>query len=288
MARERSTGLSELAGSGFIELDQAQQKLANLSVQLGLSESKLLDPIGNTQDPDQCLELLVRLTRDNNPKIQSIAANQAAFGRLCKVLGASVGLYEFLAREPEALGLFMQEPALPSSESSLIALTKAATGVSPIRIAYRQQLLKIAIFDVCSQDPAGQIGAVSKALADLAAAAIEAGLTLAKIELSDESNQVHFPKQDVSNTRIAVIGMGKCGARELNYISDVDVIYVAEPASSEIETDRALEIATKVCSRMMRIMDEPDSEPALWQVDANLRPEGKAGALVRSLESHKT
>jgi glutamate-ammonia-ligase adenylyltransferase len=74
----------------------------------------------------------------------------------------------------------------------------------------------------------------------------------------------------------------------LNYISDVDVIYVAEPASNEIETDRALEIATKVCSRMMRIMDEPDSEPALWQVDANLRPEGKAGALVRSLESHKT
>jgi glutamate-ammonia-ligase adenylyltransferase len=74
----------------------------------------------------------------------------------------------------------------------------------------------------------------------------------------------------------------------LNYISDVDVIYVAEPASSAIETDRALEIATKVCSRMMRIMDQPDSEPALWQVDANLRPEGKAGALVRSLDSHKT
>ncbi|MTA83599.1 MAG: bifunctional glutamine-synthetase adenylyltransferase/deadenyltransferase, partial [Actinobacteria bacterium] len=288
MARERSTGLSELAGSGFIELDQAQQKLANLSMQLGLGESKLLEPIGNTQDPDQCLELLVRITRDNNPKIQSIAANQAAFVRLCKVLGASVGLYEFLAREPAALELFLQEPALPSAESSLIALTKAAKGVSPIRIAYRQQLLKIAIFDVCSQDPAGQIGAVSKALADLAAAAIEAGLILAKAELSDEANQMHFPKQDVSNTRIAVIGMGKGGARELNYISDVDVIYVAEPASNEIETDRALEIATKVCSRMMRIMDGPDSEPALWQVDANLRPEGKAGALVRSLDSHKT
>jgi glutamate-ammonia-ligase adenylyltransferase len=81
--------------------------------------------------------------------------------------------------------------------------------------------------------------------------------------------------------------MGKCGARELNYISDVDVIYVAEPASSELETDRALEIATKVCSRMMRIMDQPDSDPALWHVDANLRPEGQAGALVRSLDSHK-
>ena len=286
MALERSTGLSELAGSGFIDLDRAQQKLSSLATQLGVSEASLLEPLGNTQDPDQCLELLVRLTRDNAPKIKSISAHGPAFGRLCKVLGASTGLFEFLSREPAALELFMQEPALP--DSSLEALTKAASGVSEIRIAYRLQLLKIAIFDVSSQDPVGQIGAVAEALADLAAAAIEAGLILARKELSDEANPIHYPAQDVANTRIAVIGMGKCGARELNYISDVDVIYVAEPASSEIETDRALEIATKVCTRMMRIMDQPDSEPALWQVDANLRPEGKAGALVRSLDSHKT
>ena len=286
MALERSTGLSELAGSGFIDLDRAQQKLSTLATQLGVSEASLLEPLGNTQDPDQCLELLVRLTRDNAPKIKSISAHGPAFGRLCKVLGASTGLFEFLSREPAALEHFMQEPALP--DSSLEDLTKAASGVSEIRIAYRLQLLKIAIFDVSSQDPVGQIGAVAEALADLAAAAIEAGLILARKELSDEANPIHYPAQDVANTRIAVIGMGKCGARELNYISDVDVIYVAEPASSEIETDRALEIATKVCTRMMRIMDQPDSEPALWQVDANLRPEGKAGALVRSLDSHKT
>ena len=286
MALERSTGLSELAGSGFIDLDRAQQKLSSLATQLGVSEASLLEPLGNTQDPDQCLELLARLTRDNSPKIKSISAHGPAFGRFCKVLGASTGLFEFLSRKPAALELFMQETALP--DSSLEALTKAASGVSEIRIAYRLQLLKIAIFDVSSQDPVGQIGAVAEALADLAAAAIEAGLILARKELSDEANPIHYPAQDVANTRIAVIGMGKCGARELNYISDVDVIYVAEPASSEIETDRALEIATKVCTRMMRIMDQPDSEPALWQVDANLRPEGKAGALVRSLDSHKT
>ena len=288
MALERSTGLSELAGSGFIDLDQAQQKLSTLSKQLGLSEAKLLEPIGCSQDPDQCLELLVRLARDNTSKIKSISAKEPAFERLCKVLGASIGLFEFLSREPSSLEIFSQEPELPTSNSSLALLTKAANGVSTIRIAYRQQLLKIAIFDVSSKDPAGEIVVVAEALADLAAAAIEAGLYLARKELSDNANQIHYPAQDVANTRIAVIGMGKCGARELNYISDVDVIYVAEPASSEIETDRALEIATKVCSRMMRIMDQPDSEPALWQVDANLRPEGKAGSLVRSLDSHKT
>jgi glutamate-ammonia-ligase adenylyltransferase len=288
MALKRSTGLSELAGSGFNHLDRAQQKLSTLSKQLAVTEDLLLEPLGNTQDPDQCLELLVRLSRDHGPRIKSISVNQPAFERLCKVLGASNGLFEFLFREPASLELFIQEPALPTPKQSLEALTKAAVGVSAIRVAYRQQLLKIAIYDLSSQDPVGQIGAVAEVLADLAAATIEAGLILARTELSDEANQVHFPARDVANTRIAVIGMGKCGARELNYISDVDVIYVAEPASSEIETDRALEIATKICSRMMRIMDQPDSEPALWQVDANLRPEGKAGALVRSLDSHKT
>jgi hypothetical protein len=48
MALERSTGLSELAGFGFIDLDKAQQKLSTLSEQLATSESKLLEPIGNT------------------------------------------------------------------------------------------------------------------------------------------------------------------------------------------------------------------------------------------------
>jgi glutamate-ammonia-ligase adenylyltransferase len=288
MVQERSTGLSELAGSGFIELDKAQHNLKILSQQLGQIETNLLEPIGSTQDPDQCLELLVRLAREHSPGINSIAVDEVAFGRLCKLLGASVGLFEFLVREPSALKLFSLEQTLPTAESSLVALTKAANSVSEIRVAYRTQLLQIAIYDVCCQDPIGEIGAVAEALADLAGAAIEAGLILAKTELSDETNPAHLPKQEVADTKISVIGMGKCGARELNYISDVDVIYVAEAASSQISSDRALEVATKVCSRMMRIMDQPESEPALWQVDANLRPEGKAGALVRSLESHKT
>jgi glutamate-ammonia-ligase adenylyltransferase len=47
-----------------------------------------------------------------------------------------------------------------------------------------------------------------------------------------------------------------------------------------------LDIATKLANRMMRAIDGTSSEPALWQVDANLRPEGKSGALVRTLESH--
>ena len=67
--------------------------------------------------------------------------------------------------------------------------------------------------------------------------------------------------------------MGKCGARELNYVSDVDIIFVAEDAD--------LAVATRVAGEMMRFASE-----TFFEVDAALRPEGKHGQLVRTLESH--
>ena len=70
--------------------------------------------------------------------------------------------------------------------------------------------------------------------------------------------------------------MGKCGARELNYVSDVDIIFVADAA-----TDSNLALATRVAGEMMRFASE-----TFFEVDAALRPEGKHGQLVRTLESH--
>ena len=166
-------------------------------------------------------------------------------------------------------------------------LSKSAVGVQELRTAYRSKLLLIASFDLDQMDATLGLSQVAASLADLAGATVDAGLELARLELGDSSNPASFPESEISQTRIAVIGMGKCGARELNYISDVDVIFVAEP-SGELESSRALEIATKLLTRMMRIMDEVGTEPALWQVDANLRPEGKSGALVRSLDSHQS
>src|SRR5690606_32700476 len=72
--------------------------------------------------------------------------------------------------------------------------------------------------------------------------------------------------------RLAVIAMGKSGACELNYVSDVDIVFVAEPADAT---------ATRLAAEMMTV-----GSSAFFEVDAALRPEGKAGALVRTLESH--
>ena len=118
-------------------------------------------------------------------------------------------------------------------------------------------------------------------LADLAGAAIEAALAVSRAEAAE-----HFSAAEVADVGLAVIGMGKCGARELNYISDVDVIYVIE--SGELDDPRANTIGTALASGISRAIMSTGREPGLWEVDANLRPEGKSGPLVRTLASHQS
>ncbi|MDG4865853.1 bifunctional glutamine-synthetase adenylyltransferase/deadenyltransferase, partial [Streptomyces sp. T-3] len=90
---------------------------------------------------------------------------------------------------------------------------------------------------------------------------------------------------DAALCRLAVIAMGKCGGHELNYVSDVDVIFVGEPADGADE-NKAMQAATRLASHMMRICSETTVEGTIWPVDANLRPEGRNGPLVRTLSSH--
>ena len=80
--------------------------------------------------------------------------------------------------------------------------------------------------------------------------------------------------------------MGKCGGRELNYASDVDVIFVAEPAPGQPE-DAALRTATRLAAAMIQVCSQTTSEGAIFPVDPNLRPEGRSGPLVRTLASHR-
>ncbi len=78
--------------------------------------------------------------------------------------------------------------------------------------------------------------------------------------------------------------MGKCGGRELNYASDVDVIFVAGPADAGAA---GLRTATRLAAGLIRVCSQSTPEGPLFPVDANLRPEGRDGPLVRTLASHR-
>ncbi|OXE35526.1 MAG: bifunctional glutamine-synthetase adenylyltransferase/deadenyltransferase, partial [Phenylobacterium zucineum] len=172
-------------------------------------------------------------------------------------------------------------------DNSLRQSGKSQDAWVALRVAYRRELLRIAIFDVSQPNQEAALPVVAAALSDAAGAALDAGITIARHELANSTEFGNYTAQELKATRLSVIAMGKCGARELNYISDVDVIFAGDSADPAVETTRALDIATKLATRMMRAMDAVAPEPGLWQVDPNLRPEGKSGALVRTVESHK-
>lgn len=285
MARSRPTGLSELAGFGFTNLQQASANLTELGMHLAVEPDQLGKLFSKAQNPDQALEFSLRLFR-SQPQLALQAFHGTEAQILVLVLGASSALFEFLERYPEEIRKLSAVESLPSQAELSKKLMSESKDVSSLRVSYRRQLLRIAIFDLTRANPIQDLAEVARALSDLAAATIDAGLDLARMDFLSGTVGPNYSASEIADTAISVIGMGKCGARELNYISDVDVIYVAESKSQELETSRALEIATKLATRMMRIMDEPAHEPPLWQVDANLRPEGKSGALVRTLDSH--
>lgn len=152
-----------------------------------------------------------------------------------------------------------------------------ARATSALRTAYRNRLLGIVADDLTSPDPHQHVETVGRRMSDLADAALDAALLIAR-------RAVGPPARD---TALAVIAMGKTGARELNYISDVDVVYVVAPAEGrQVPEEELLAAGTAIATELAAVVSSTGAEPPLWPLDTGLRPEGKDGALVRTLASH--
>lgn len=266
----RTNPLSELARLGFEELSESIPKLDKLVELVGDWGHSALDPLAKSASPDRALDSLLKLAEVDSKATKRIISNPDAALRLIRVLGASDALAEFLQRQPSELELFLAKSMLP------IENDVSSEDRSSLRITYRSALLRIADFDLSTPDPLAAYDGVARALSNLTDAALSAALKLAESELVSEGR---VSQEQVEQSQLAIIAMGKTGAQELNYVSDVDVIYVSDAES--------LETSTKLATRLAACLYEADAEPGLWQVDANLRPEGKAGALVRTLDAHR-
>ena len=286
-----------LIAAGFTDLEKSSRFLQAPELD-GLDETALFTGFLQAADPDLALQSLVRLL-DRVPELRELVeGGEQESEALFRLLGASEALAEFLMRHPEAAESLRSplraEPAEISGDilrASLLESVKAGTGNAPVagltgteayvalRTRYRRHLLDLAVRDLGAASPTDVLPAVGRELADLAGAALEAALAVSRAELA-----ASYPAEDISRVRLAVIAMGKCGARELNYISDVDVIYVME--SPGLDETPAAKIGTALAAGISRAINASAPEPALWEVDTNLRPEGKDGPLVRTLDSH--
>ncbi|MFD5769171.1 bifunctional [glutamine synthetase] adenylyltransferase/[glutamine synthetase]-adenylyl-L-tyrosine phosphorylase [Streptomyces sp. NPDC127049] len=275
----RSSTFSRLLRHGFTDPSAAERLLDLPEFAALRGDPVLLDALGATADPDLALRGLVRLVEaqsdtERQTLTTTLLSAKPFRDRLLGVLGASEALADHLARHPEDWATLVTYEAVdlhPGITEFEQGLAEATDPVS-LRVAYRRCLLGIAARDVCGTTDVAQTAAE---LADLATATLRAALAIARAA----------EPADAAQCRLAVIAMGKCGGHELNYVSDVDVIFVGEPVEGADEA-KAIQAATRLASHLMRICSETTVEGTIWPVDANLRPEGRNGPLVRTLSSH--
>lgn len=276
-----------LARRGFTDTRKAQTLLEDPALEPLVEESSvLLAGLSRAADPDGALLGLVRLLEaagpEHDPLVSALREDEAARDRIIGALGVSTALIDHLVAHPEHWrdAVDAREMTPEERTEALIAEVAAQEDLEPqdaMRVGYRRQLLGIVARDVTAADPVADLPLVGTALADLAGSALEIAVRIALDEHAEQGPPIRF----------AVIGMGKAGGRELNYISDVDVIFVAEPVEGGDEAE-ALEVAAKVATRAMHACSDATAHGSLWPVDAALRPEGKQGPLVRTVASHRT
>ena len=155
--------------------------------------------------------------------------------------------------------LIRSEGELPTGDEygSIIRSELARDGFAAVRLEKRRRVVEIAARDLAGEVPLETVG---RALSDLTDACV-----MAAVEEADASDDV------------AIISMGKLGGRELNYYSDIDLLFVATSDAAR---------ATSRAEAILELLGGHTPQGQAFIVDTNLRPEGKSGALVRSLEGY--
>nr|MBA2599682.1 bifunctional glutamine-synthetase adenylyltransferase/deadenyltransferase [Actinomycetota bacterium] len=185
-------------------------------------------------------------------------SDQPERARFAAVAASSRTLSEAVEADSSFADVLAGAEPLPSPSHQL-GLMRAAFqrgGAPELRREKRRRLLAVA-----ARDLSGELSleAATAALAGLADACLQ-------VALEDAGAQ----------DEVAVIGMGKLGGEELNYFSDIDVMFVADDPGA----------ATSAAGQVLKTLAEFSPEGQVYWVDANLRPEGRSGALVRSLDGY--
>jgi len=236
-----------------------------------------LELLSNAAAPEDAAAVLASLAAAAPELYAQVRSDREWLARVVAVAGASRPLGDLLARGTDAV---LALADLESVEVGIVAaavdravleaddVATQAAGIASIR--------RRATADIAGRDLTGvlDVEGVARELADLAEAVLSGTLSAVHAQVA-----VGPPC-----ARIAVIGMGKLGGRELNYVSDVDVMFVHAPVEGATE-ERAAQEATQVCTRLLELLNASTTMGRAYEVDPTLRPEGRSGALTRTVEA---
>ncbi|MDH4038285.1 MAG: DUF294 nucleotidyltransferase-like domain-containing protein [Candidatus Krumholzibacteria bacterium] len=220
------------------------------------------------------LERYLESTGSVSVFLRTMLAAPPVLNLVTTVFGASQHLADILVRQPGFVYWLMEQSTWDSPDDvdsfsewlarEVEAFRSVEGKLNAVRRAHRQALLKIGVLDMVS---GASVEEVTRRLSDLADAIARTVLDVVFDELGD----------DARPRGIAVIAMGKLGGRELNYSSDIDLIFACQECD-----DDTLHFYTRVARRFADAMSALTEEGYLYRVDLRLRPDGKAGPLVNT------
>jgi glutamate-ammonia-ligase adenylyltransferase len=260
----------------------------------------MLPWLAEAPDPDgglAALRTLAEALGDRAAFYGMVRDNPAGAELLCAVLGSSRLLGDLLARHPELLTAMADPHRLAAASRSSAELTASASAIvarhtdaaaawDGLRRFKRRELVRVAVRDLTGQVPVEQVGAELSALAQ---ACLAAGLLIAMREAGEgarSSGGLGVSPPDPPPVRLAVLAMGKLGGTELSYTSDLDVLFCHEPAPGA-DPEVAARATDRVLKELLRGLSAVTPEGTCFEVDPNLRPEGRNGPLSRTLGSYR-
>ncbi len=290
--------------TGSLPLEDKARATASLETLRGrgISDDELVPLIGALQaalagspDPDRSINCFVSwFLALPSPRayLRQLTAAGSALGLFCYVTGCSQYFADLIVKTPEYFSILEEPGALGGTRSSaamyrqisgLIQVCKSdALKSSVLRRWKAGQMLRIGVRDLAGL---ADMPTTAREFSHLADACVEAALDIA-INLYPLAPDCPVPG-------FAVIGMGKLGGYELNYSSDIDLVFVhADNLPMEVVRDdgRKQETITylnRIAEALIRILREESADGHVFRVDMRLRPEGRFGPLTRSLSGFR-
>ncbi len=234
----------------------------------------------DTADPDRALnnaERFVHAARDRCPEALKLLTDEKFSKALCTVGATSQYVADVLFSAPDvALWLWADD-----TWKRAFGVEALAADLDLARVPTDQCHAALAVFKtrhmarICFADLVGhkRLSAVARSISDVAEAAVRAAIEMCTYRINDDRAEGEV---FVSADGFVVLGMGKLGGRELNYSSDIDLIFLCKADATPMEMDFYGTLAQQVVA----VLATPVGTEHLYRVDLRLRPHGKSGPLV--------
>jgi len=290
-ARERLMALGFVDGAAALrDLHRMTSGLSRRARTVRAVLPAVLEVLQDTPDPDRGLASfrdLVEGQGERGELLSYLRDHPPASELLATVLGTSPVAGELLRDQPQGIE-WLRDEALrdqPRTRDELARMAVARLHWQDANAAVRRfkrlELLRIVLRDLSG---ASGVGGVGEELTALAEACLVAALLA---ELRRQARDRGLSGPDDLPVSIAIVGMGKLGGRELHYVSDLDVLFVHEAAEGE-DPSEATKLALEIVANVMRSLSAITAEGSAFEVDADLRPEGRNGPLSRTLDSYRS